>query len=364
MPAEGPFRAATNWLLPLVALGVLLTAVVAIVSMLPAGTQRVAIDALIKLLVVVGSYIFIGNSGVLSFGHVSFMAIGAYVAAWLVIPPETKQLMLPDLPGFLMQAHWPPGLAALAAGFAASAFAFLVGLPLARLNGIAASIGSFAVLAVVNAVLSNWTSMTAGQGSLYGLPPYTGLWVMLLWALAALVVAWIYQQSRFGLRLRGAREDEVAARANGVDIWRERLIAFVISAFFVGVAGALYGYFLGVIAAKAFYLQVTFITIAMLVVGGLTSLTGAVVGVITITVLGDLLRQLERGFDLGPLSFGAHPGLQELGLAALMLIVLIFRPKGLTGGREITGLLSLPWHRAATAKEGAIGESAVSESSR
>jgi branched-chain amino acid transport system permease protein len=337
-------RSALVSLMPLLALGLLLTAIVALVGIFPASTQRVAIEALIKLLVVVGTYIFVGNSGVLSFGHVSFMGLGAYVAAWLVISPDTKELMLPGLPALLMQAHWSPAAAALAAGFGASVFAFIVGLPLARLNGISASIGSFAVLAVVNAVLSNWTSVTGGQGSLYGLPSYTGIWTMLPWALAALSVAWIYQQSRFGLRLRGAREDEVAASANGVDVWRERLIAFVISAFFVGVAGALYGYFIGVIVARAFYLQMTFITIAMLVVGGLNSLAGAVVGVLTITVVGEVLRHVERGFDLGPLSFGAHPGLQELGLAALMLIILIFRPRGLTGGREIP-VLSM-WSRS------------------
>ena len=79
----------------------------------------------------------------------------------------------------------------------------------------------------------------------------------------------------------------------------------------------------------------TFITIAMLVVGGLTRLWGAVLGVLTITLLGEVLRHAERGVDLGPLSFGAHPGLQELGLAALMLIILIYRPRELTGGREI-----------------------------
>jgi branched-chain amino acid transport system permease protein len=326
---------------PLLVLALLVTCIVAIMAICPPSLQRVAIEALIKLLVVVGTYIFIGNSGVLSFGHVSFMAIGAYVAAWLVIAPDTKEMMLPGLPAILMQAHWSPAAAALAGGIAACCFAFAVGLPLVRLNGISASIGSFAILAVVNAVLSNWTSVTGGQGSLYGLPSYSSLWTIFPWALAALCVAWAYQQSRFGLRLRGAREDEVAAKSYGVDVWQERLIAFVISAFFVGVAGAFYGYFLGVIAARAFYLQMTFVTITMLVVGGLNSLWGAVLGVLTITALGEALRHVERGADLGPASFGAHPGLQELGLSALMLIILIFRPRGLTGGREIS-LMGVP----------------------
>jgi branched-chain amino acid transport system permease protein len=132
------------------------------------------------------------------------------------------------------------------------------------------------------------------------------------------------------------------------------VIALVVSAFFCGVAGALYGYFLGVIVARSFYLQMTFITITMLVVGGLGSLSGAVAGVIVITAFGEVLRNLERGLDLGPFTLGAHPGLQELGLAALMLIILIFRPRGLTGGREIA-LLPRSWWKAGP-KAGEVSE--------
>jgi branched-chain amino acid transport system permease protein len=95
MRGDALLRSAAAWLMPLVLLALLLTALAAVLGVMPPSMQRVATDGLIKLLVVVGSYIFIGNSGVLSFGHVSFMGIGAYVAAWLVIAPDTKQFMLP-----------------------------------------------------------------------------------------------------------------------------------------------------------------------------------------------------------------------------------------------------------------------------
>jgi len=217
----------------------------------------------------------------------------------------------------------------------ASVAALLVGLPLTRLAGIAASIGTFAMLVIFYAVFSNWTSMTGGQGSLYGLPIFTSLPVATAFAAVTIVGAALYTASASGFRLRGSREDAVAAKAAGIDIRRERLIAFVVSAFFVGMAGALHAYFLQVVVASEFYLKLTFITVAMLVLGGMRSLTGAVVGTAFVAMLSELLRQTEKGIDLGFMVLGGRLGLQEVGLATAMLLALIFRPRGLTGGREL-----------------------------
>src|SRR5262245_33855763 len=134
-----------GWAWPLLMLCGLVAVIVVAAGLLSPATQRVVTEALIKLSVVVGIYIFAGNSGVLPFGHIAFMGIGAYVASWLVIPPGTKEVLLPGLPAFLASAEWPPTLGAIAAGAVASLFALLVGWPLMRLNGIAASIGTFAV---------------------------------------------------------------------------------------------------------------------------------------------------------------------------------------------------------------------------
>ena len=324
------------------ALALTLLIIALFATLLPASDQRYLNRALIEMLVVVGLYIFVGNSGVLSFGHISFMAIGAYVTAWLVIPPDTKELLLPGLPAFLASAQWPSELGVLAGGIAASVFALIVGVPLMRLSGISASIATFALLAIVNAVASNWTAMTGGQSSLYGLPSYSGTFIALAWVVAAIVGAAVYQASGSGFRLRGSREDEVAARAAGVNVPRERLVAFVVSAFFVGVAGGLYAHLLGVVVAKEFYLKWTFITVAMLVIGGMRSLTGAVVGVMAVSLVSEMLRRAERGIDLGFIEIPGRPGVQEVLLALAMLLILVYRPRGLTGGRE----LPLPrWRR-------------------
>ena len=328
---------AASLLLALILVGAVAAVTIAVMQ-LSGGSQRVATDAMIKLTVVVGMYIFVGNSGVLSFGHISFLGIGAYTAAWLTIPPSIKASLMPGLPLWLSAAQFHPAFAALCGGVLAACVALVFGLPLTRLAGIAASIGTFALLVIFYATFSNWTPVTGGQGSLYGLPPFTTLPIAAAVAALAITAAALYQASPSGFRLRGSREDPVAAKAVGIDIRRERLIAFVVSAFFVGVAGALYAHFLTVVVAGEFYLKLTFITVAMLVIGGLRSLTGAVAGVAFVAVLSELLRQTEKGFDLGLFFIGGRLGLQEVGLAAAMLLALIFRPRGITDGREIAGL--------------------------
>ena len=265
----------TVW--PPVAL-VALTCVVALLAWAlgPDSLDRVVLGMVINVIVVVGLYTFVGVSGVFSFGHAAFMAIGAYAGAILVIPTETKRFVLPDLPGFLARAHLAPLPATIAAGAIAAAFALLLSVPLARLSGLTAGLATFGVLSIVNVVSRNWEQLTHGTAGVSGIPTTTTIWVALAWAAAATAAAWAFQRSRIGLRLRASREDESAARAIGIGVAGERTVAFVISAFFVGAAGALFGMFIGSFNPDAFFLNITFLMVAMLIIGGMTSLTGAV----------------------------------------------------------------------------------------
>ena len=306
------------------------------VALGPDSLDRVVLAAVINLTVVVGLYMFTGISGVFSFGHASFMAIGAYAGAILVIPPETKKFVLPDLPGFLADAHLDPFPATLAAGGLAAAAALILSLPLVRLSGLTAGLATFAVLSVVNIVARNWEQLTHGTAGVSGIPTTTTVWGALGWAIAAMAAAWAFQRSRIGLRLRASREDEAAARSIGVAVARERSIAFVLSAFFVGAAGALFGMFIGSFNPDAFFLNITFLMVVMLVIGGTSSLAGAVVGTIVISGVSELLRRIEGGVDVGFVTLSGRAGLRDIGLALVMLAILIFRPRGLTAGREIS----------------------------
>lgn len=303
-------------------------------------------NLLIQVVFVVGLYIFIGNSGIIAFGHITYAMVGAYADAWLTMSPFKKSFAL-SLPAFLANTEFPFLPAAIAASVFSGLVALLTALPVMRMKGIAISIGTFAVLVIFNTVYSNWDAWTFGASTLVGIPLYVDGWVAFGWVVVALVVATIYQKSRFGLSLRAAREDAVAAHAAGVHVYRERVLAFALSGAFMGLGGLLKAHMLGSIAVSAFWIPETFILIAMLMIGGQRSLTGAVVGVVVVSVLMEALRQFEAGLQLSNATIQLPHGVSELGLAALMLIILIVRKSGLTGGREIPW----PWARRTDALE-------------
>jgi branched-chain amino acid transport system permease protein len=321
-------------------------AVALLATLAAPALQRTVTEAFIKLTVVIGLYIFVGNSGVFSFGHIGFMAIGGYVSALLTILPAKKQVAL-DLPPFLESLQLP-GLAALViAVLVAVIVALLVAAPLVRLRGIALPMATFALLVIVHVVALNWQSVTGGRQALVGLPRFTSLWVALAGAAAALIVAAIYQQTRHGLALRCSRESEVAAAATGIDVERERLIAFVLSGAVVAMGGVLFAHFLGTMTANTFFLDLTFVTLTMLVIGGMRSLTGACAGVALVSIVSELFRTIERGIAIGDRVIEAPPGLQEIALAVILLVILIMRPHGLVGDWE------LAWPARKKSKEGA-----------
>ncbi|MFK7837200.1 MAG: branched-chain amino acid ABC transporter permease [Sulfitobacter sp.] len=323
------------WSTPLLLIGILLVFTLLVTFLGDKSLARMAAQTLIRVTFVVGLWIFVGNSGVVSFGHAGYMAIGAYCSAWLTLRPQMKGMFLPDLWPFLATAEWPVLPAAIVSGLLAAVVALVSGAAILRLSGIAASIATFAFLAIVYTVYSSWEGVTGATSSVVGLARYADQWVTLGWASVTVLAAAWYANSASGLALRASREDEVAADASGINMYRHRLLALVVSAFFAGVAGALFGHSLGVLNPNSFYLGITFITLAMLVVGGIGSLTGAVMGVLVLSIIIEVLVRMERGMDIGEATYALPTGAQEIIIGIIMILVLILRPAGLTGGREL-----------------------------
>jgi branched-chain amino acid transport system permease protein len=291
------------------------------------------LNALCSVAIVVAIYVFIGNSGVLSFGQISFVAVGAFVAGVMTIPLESKTGVLPQLFPVLRD-HTVGNVTSLLLGAAAGGvFALIVGLPLMRLSGLAAGIATFAVLEVTHNILREWTKIGPGATTLSLVPETTDALQATIGVLAVIAAAFAYQLSRFGRRLRASREDTAAARGVGVSVHRERLWAFTVSGALAGFAGALLVHLLGSITTEQVYLELTFLTLAMLVVGGLTSLWGAVLGALVVSALDSFLIEAEQGVKLG-VSLDLPQGTRLIFLGAIMALVLIVRPSGLTGGRE------------------------------
>lgn len=298
--------------------------------------NQAVIDVFVRVILVVGLYIFIGNSGVLSFGHIGFTCLGAYAAAWLTINPLMKRSSLPGLPEWLLEMRLPYWQSAVLAALFAGLAALVFGRVLMRLSGIAASIATFAVLAMINTVYSNWEDVTGATSSVVGIPIVRTIWPYVGASIIAIFIAWAHAISRSGLALRAARDEATAAAASGVDIPKERLVAFAISGVVMGLGGALMAHSIGVVTPDTFYLGLTFTTLSMLVVGGMNSLSGAVIGVVLLSAFIQALRWLEAGVPIGTVTFALPRGLQEIALGVIMIVILALRPAGLIGNREIT----------------------------
>ena len=323
-------------LLALVSLGAL-----TLTTLSPALDQPVT-GALINLILVVGLYIFVGNSGVLSFGHVTFMAIGAYVCGLLTIPTIARGVLIPDVPSFIPAMAMGTVPALLIGAVIAAGVGLLVGIPIVRLNGLSAGLAMFAVLLTANVVFTAWQPGPGGGGTLTRVPTDSSVGNTLAWALGAIVVAYLFQGSRWGIRLRGSREDEPAARSLGVSVMPERLYAMVLSAFITGIGGGLYAHYVGSFTPDDFFISITFVLLAMLVVGGINSLAGAVIGTLVISAITYVFSQWANDQPVGPITLKVPSGTSQLVVSVVMVAVLLIRPDGITRGHELTWPRRMP----------------------
>lgn len=304
-----------------------------------AGGQRLATVALINVVLVVSIQMFVGNSGVVSFGHVGFAAIGAYGMAILATPTLVKSARIPDAPFGLADVQLSVAVAAALSLAVVALVGLVVGLVVMRLSGVSASIVTLAFLIVIYNVLNNWTTLTGGAEAFYGIPQITSPWIVMAVMAVVIVVASTFKTSATGLQLQASREDELAAAAMGVNVTRLRLGSFWMSAVGAGAAGILLALLLGAVNPNDFYLNLTFITVAMLVLGGKKSVTGAVLGVVIITVGDEIFRWIGDGPTVGSLEFPLLPGVNGLFLGLVIVLVMIWRPSGITGNWEIDDLL-------------------------
>ena len=315
---------------------VVLVACVAVIDLAASAyIQRVVIGLGISIILVVSLNLLNGFTGVFSLGQIGFMGIGAYTAAILTLPVSLKEVNLPDLPAWLRGAEVPFLPATLIAGLVATLVAFLVGLSLMRLSGPYVAVATMGFLVIVQVVLVNWDKVTRGARTFSGVPPYTTLWWVWGWAALTVYVVWRLVRSAYGRRMMAVRDNEIAAQSLGISVMNARLLAFCVSAFFTGVAGSLWAHFIMSFSPKSFYFAETFSIITMLVIGGMGSVSGSIVGAVFVTVLSEILRNAERGINLGFLTLPPVYGASQILMAVILVLVIIFRPKGFLGGREI-----------------------------
>ncbi len=307
--------------------------------------ERVVIVMFINVLLTVALQIFMGNSGLGTFGQYAFVLIGAYSSIWFSLSPQEKKLALPDMPEawWLHGQHYPFFAAVVMGGLTALLVGGVIGIAFVRLRGASFTIATFAFLIVVHSIALQWKEVTRGSRTVIGIPRETTLWVAAGFAILAIVVGFAYKESTLGLKLRSSREDEDAAASIGVNVKLMRWCAWSLSVFFCGMGGALWAHFIQQFSPQSFYLHETFLIIAMLVIGGAASVSGAVVGAVAVAMSSEAMRQFEnwwnlerqQGTTVGEILPFQLVGFTEIIIALAMILVLILRPSGILGGREL-----------------------------
>ena len=293
-----------------------------------AGGYAATVTALVLLQVglAVSLQLTNGLTGLFSLGHPAFMTVGAYVSAILTYPVARKDFMMPDLPAWLQATQLDLAPALLAAALAAGLLALLVGLPVLRLKGHYLAVATLGLIVVVRTVVNNLDGWTRGGLGLSGVPRLTGPWTAWLYAAFCVYLVWRIKHSSFGRAMMAVRENELAARAMGIDAFALQLLAFVRGAVLAGVGGALTVHLVTVVTPGAYGIPLAFTLVVITVIGGSGSVTGAVLVAVAIGLLGELAKPLEERFEI----YGASQAL----VALVLLAVLIRRPQGLFGSRE------------------------------
>ncbi len=304
------------------------------------ASREILVDEMLSnLLLVLGFQIFIGNTGVLSFGHMAFVQIAAYVTAVVAIPIAAKADALPDIPFGLADVELGPFAATLAAVVVTTIIGAIVGLAIARAGGLAATMITLALLFVVDQLVKNWDELTRGAGGLSGIPRIEGgVWLSFS-AFVGLVVAHWFQETRIGRFAVATREDELAAPALGIRLTTSRYVAWTVSIALVALGGALRAQSLGSVNPKQFTLDAGIVVLAMLVIGGMRTISGAVLGTVLITIGNEVFRQLG---DPERWDIERFP---DLFLGVAMLAIMILRPGGILGDRDLAAWLRRRTHR-------------------
>lgn len=246
-----------------------------------------------------------GFTGYTSFGHVAFYGVGAYTAALLITDHA-----------------WPWPAAFLAGGLAAAILAVVIGWPCLRLKGPYFAIAMLGLAEVLRIVALTWERLTYGGSGIPMLPVLSlrGLYFLMgAVALAAVGLGWVVARSKFGLRLLALREDEVGAEMMGIDTTAHKLAAFVLSAFFPGVAGGVSAAYVGFIEPiSTFAVVITIQMIIMTMFGGRATVLGPVIGAVVLSLVREAL-------------WARYPYHYQMLFGALVIILVLFMPEGVMG---------------------------------
>ncbi|MBN2260041.1 MAG: branched-chain amino acid ABC transporter permease [Clostridiales bacterium] len=319
---------------------ILLTVIVLAILNSVLGKYQVRILNLAGIYIVLGLSLNLinGFTGLFSLGHAGFMAIGAYTSALLTMSAVQKQanfFVQPIVPWLAnIELGFLPAM--MIGGIVSAIIGALLAAPILRLKDDYLAIATLGFGEIIRVIFTNTQSLTNGALGLKGLTRFTN--VPYSWGIALLTIIFMFslRRSSYGKAFMAIREDEIAAEAMGIDLFKHKLLAFTIGSFFAGVGGALLAHLMGTIDPLMFRFLMTFNILLIVVLGGIGSISGTVISAIIVTVSMEALRFLDSAINLGFVVIPSVPGMRMVLFSMLLMLVILFYQHGLMGRDEIT----------------------------
>lgn len=321
-------------------------------------------------LVAVSMNLLNGFTGLFSLGQAGFMLIGAYTYAIFTIPVADRLSVYQYFDGGLIQFCLPSVVALLLAGLMAAFFAFLIGLPVLRLKSDYLAIATLGFAEIIRAIFQ-WDKLgviTNGSNVLRKYATYNSTLFYFLVAGICIAIIVLLINSSYGRAFKAIRDNEIAAEAMGISLFKHKQLAFVISSFFAGIGGALLAMFQYTIQAAQFKSALTYELLLIVVIGGIGSVTGSCIGSFLFIACSEWwLRFLDVETAGVPLL---RPGFRKVVFSIIIMVIVLFYRQGIMGTNEfsVSGMISyfkrggpIGWIKRKLAAKKSAGEVTANE---
>ena len=297
--------------------------------------------SMIYAVVAVSMNLVNGFTGLFSLGQAGFLALGAYVTAILTIPVDQRASVyyISGIHPAIANLHAPILVALVLGGLVAAAFAALIGIPVLRLKSDYLAIATLGFAEIIRALISapQLDTITNGSYGLKSIPGFSSLFQVLALTVVCIGLMVLLINSSFGRMFKAVREDEIAAEAMGINLFKTKELSFVISSFFAGVSGGMLAMFMRSIDSKTFQVSLTYDILLIVVIGGIGSVTGSVLGAFLVTAGRELLRFFDEPLYIGAINIPLfRPGFRMVIFSILLMVVVLFYSRGLMGTSEFS----------------------------
>ncbi len=287
-----------------------------------------------------------GFTGLFSLGQAGFMAIGAYTVAIFTVPlAERAKIFYITLQNpVLAQIELPFVAALLLGGFLAALVAVLIGLPVLRLKSDYLAIATLGFSEIIRIVFTNTKSITNGALGIKSIPKMPTMWVFFGVAILSIGIMWLLINSSYGRAFKAIREDEIAAEAMGINLFKHKVMSFGVGAFFAGIGGGLLATLLAAVNPNQFYFPVTYNFLLIIVLGGMGSISGTIIASFVVTAGLEVLRFFDEPLSLFGINIPLfRPGLRMVIFSILLMVLVLFFRNGLLGQKELSWELIFNW---------------------